>query len=262
MSQPTHRVTEQDLHAYIDGQLDLRRLSEVELYLGNNPSDLRMVHEYRQINRLLQQQQKQALRQPVPENLTKIKAKTTPAYRAWLIKPMRVAATVAWLAIGVTTGWVLNSLDDQQQQLIVRQDFSQQAAFAHAVYTPEKRHPVEVEAKNEQHLFKWLSNRLDNNVKAPPLSNHGYELIGGRLLPGESRPAAQFMYENQMGNRLTLYVRTHVTGQQETLFNFSSHDDINVFYWIDGPVGYALSGTINKPGLLAIATTVYSSLAQ
>jgi len=262
MSQDRSRVTEQDLHAYIDGQLDLRRLSEVELYLRNNPSDFRMVHEYRQINQLLLRQQKQMLCRTVPESLKKINIKSRTSLNAFLINPARVAAVVAWLVVGITTGWILKSTDFQQQQYVKRQNFSQQAAFAHAVYTPEKLHPVEVDAKKEQHLFKWLSKRLSNDVKAPPLSRYGYELMGGRLLPNEGRPAAQFMYENKTGNRLTLYVRTHVTGQQETLFNFSNHDGIRVFYWIDGPVGYALSGTINKPDLLEIAVTVYNSLEQ
>src|SRR5260370_990363 len=37
------------------------------------------------------------------------------------------------------------------------------AARAHLVYSPEVRHPVEVEAKEKDHLAKWLSKRLGVN---------------------------------------------------------------------------------------------------
>lgn len=41
------------------------------------------------------------------------------------------------------------------------------AAVAYAVYSPEKRHPVEVGADQEQHLVNWLSKRLGAILKAP-----------------------------------------------------------------------------------------------
>ena len=37
------------------------------------------------------------------------------------------------------------------------QDFVRQASFAHAVYSPEIRHPVEVTAAEQDHLVQWLS---------------------------------------------------------------------------------------------------------
>jgi len=37
--------------------------------------------------------------------------------------------------------------------------------------------------------------------------------MGERLLPAEDRPAAQFMYETDRGERLSLYLRSGVGGE-------------------------------------------------
>jgi anti-sigma factor RsiW len=131
---------------------------------------------------------------------------------------------------------------------------------AHVVYTPEVRHPVEVGAEQEAHLAAWLSKRLGVSVRVPHLSEAGYELVGGRLLPGSSGPAAQFMYQDGRGQRLTLYVRTDGGGSRETAFRYARENNIGVFYWIDGPLGYALSGDLEKPELLKVAQAVYHQL--
>ena len=86
------------------------------------------------------------------------------------------------------------------------QRFAQQASVAHAVYQPEVRHPVEVTAAQQDHLVQWLSKRLNRPLKVPALGAQGYELVGGRLLPGELGARAQFMYQNGTGQRITLYL--------------------------------------------------------
>ena len=135
------------------------------------------------------------------------------------------------------------------------------AARAHVVYTPEVRHPVEVDAKERDHLVKWLSKRLDYPLKVPVLSAEGFELLGGRLLPGgERQPVAQFMYQDAGGKRLTLYVSRSKKGDATTAFRFAREGNISVFYWIDDDCGYALSGDIDKPTLARVAGLVYKQL--
>lgn len=81
-----------------------------------------------------------------------------------------------------------------------------QARYAHTVYAPEVCHPVEVTAAEQTHLVHWLSKRLGRTLKVPNLSAQGYELVGGRLLPGDTGARAQFMFQNGAGTRLTLYL--------------------------------------------------------
>lgn len=140
--------------------------------------------------------------------------------------------------------------------------FAQQAAVAHAVYQPEQRHPVEVEAAQQAHLVQWLSKRLGRPLKLPQLAGLGYELVGGRLLPGDSGARAQFMYQDAAGERITLYLGAidHAAARAETAFSFSSDGPVPSFYWVDQGFGYALSGALPRQRLLELATAVHQQL--
>ena len=47
--------------------------------------------------------------------------------------------------------------------------------------------------------MQWLSKRLGRPLVVPDLAAVGFRLMGGRLLPAEDGPAAQFMYETGKG---------------------------------------------------------------
>jgi anti-sigma factor RsiW len=140
---------------------------------------------------------------------------------------------------------------------------AREAALAHVAYVPEVRHPVEVTAAEEKHLVAWLSKRLDAPLRAPVLTAFGYQLLGGRLLPSTSErdpaPVALLMYENAQGKRLTLLVKREANNA-ETSFRFSEDQGARVFYWIDGPFGYALAGDLQRDELQKIARGVYQQL--
>jgi len=138
--------------------------------------------------------------------------------------------------------------------------FPMRAARAHLVYAPEVRHPVEVDATQQEHLVKWLSKRLALDLKVPLLAGEGFELLGGRLLPGPEGPVAQFMYQDSAGKRLTLYVSKPNRADQPAAFRYAQEGPVSVFYWIDRDCGYALSGELDRPTLTRVATAVYRQL--
>lgn len=250
-------VTEADLHAYVDGDLSPSRQKEVEAYLVARPEAAAEVEDYRRMNLALHQLYDPVLNEPLPEQFAVRPARP----RLW-----RAAAAVAWMSVGGLIGWglqpaVLTRLAGGpalQDHLLA--DLVQPAAFAHVVYTPEVRHPVEVPATDEQHLVDWLSHRLHSDIRAPDLSDRGYRLVGGRLLPSTDRMAAQFMYQRGDGLRVTLYVRRGAWDNRTTSFRFDREDGLSVFYWIDGPLGYALTGSLDRAELLALSETVYRQL--
>lgn len=138
--------------------------------------------------------------------------------------------------------------------------FVQQATVAHAVYQPEQRHPVEVTAAQQDHLVQWLSQRLERPLSVPHLQDQGFELVGGRLLPGGNGARAQFMYQNAAGTRITLYLGA-LDDARASAFHFHSEGRISSFYWVDQGFGYALSGELPRPALQALATAVYRQLS-
>ena len=118
-------------------------------------------------------------------------------------------------------------------------------------------------ADQEQQLVTWLSKRLGTPIHAPALKPVGYELIGGRLLPGETGPVAQFTYHDASGQRLTLYVTREPPKSADgapTAFRFGQDGPVNVFYWVDKDVGYALSSSADRLELTRVAHEVYRQL--
>ncbi len=173
--------------------------------------------------------------------------------------PYAKAAVVFAVGIGVGLAMPMLYTDTAGTDVAARQ-LPVRAATAHLVYASEVRHPVEVDASQQDHLVKWLSKRLGTDLKVPVLSREGFELLGGRLLPGNEGPVAQFMYQDASGKRLTLYVTRPRKGQELTAFRFAKEGPVSVFYWIDDDCGYALSGELDRPALAKVAATVYKQL--
>ena len=76
----------------------------------------------------------------------------------------------------------------------------------------------------------------------------------------DGKPAAQFMYQDAGGRRLTLYVRRGLDGHHDTAFRFAEQDGVGAFYWVDGDLAYALIGDLDRPALDQAAHAVYRQL--
>ena len=250
-------VTEADLQAYADGRLPAARRPAVEAWLAARPEEAERIAAYRRLGQEVRAAYDALLSDPVPERLAR-----AAAYRPRL---RRFAAVAAWVALGAliggVAGWNLRPERAVAQAVPDTTVIARRAAIAHATYSPEVRHPVEVSADDEQHLVNWLSKRLGVRVRAPKLDEAGMALVGGRLLPGDTGPVAQFMYQTPNGRRLTLYVRTEAARNRETAFRYARENNVGVFYWIDRDVGYALaSADLSREELLRLANLVYKKL--
>jgi len=260
---PSSPITEADLHAYADGQLPASRRDLIQRFLASRPDQAERVHDWEVQNVMLR-----GLLDPVTEEPLPLRLPLRPEARQW---PWRaVAASVAIAIVSAGVSWQVRGRLDAQAARLALADaavpaaasvggFVHRAAVAHIVYSPEVRRPVEVPADQEQALVTWLTKRMGADVKAPALSSLGYELIGGRLLPGGSGPVAQFMYGSANGQRLTLYVTREVAGQ-DAGFKFTKDGPINVFYWVDEHFGYAISAGADKDALLKVSQEVYRQL--
>ncbi len=131
------------------------------------------------------------------------------------------AAAVLCLALGGAGGWVGHALHGVPAVAVAEAPATQDAVAAFRTFVVEAVHPVEVRADEKPHLVTWLSKRLGHAVAAPDLSAQGFRLMGGRLLPAGTEPAAMLMYDDDRGTRLTLYSRVG-DGDGRTLFRFAA----------------------------------------
>ncbi|HVO88441.1 MAG TPA: anti-sigma factor [Casimicrobiaceae bacterium] len=251
-------ISDADLHAYADGQLDRARLAEVEAALARDPSLALQVDEIRRQNALLRQATEAWLEEPIPQRL--IDAATAKAGGWQRVRPaLPYAAAAAMLVVGMSIGWFAR--DAQLERTGTPTTFARQAALTHVLYATDVNRPVEVWAAEEKRLATWLTRRLGFAVHAPDLNSAGFALVGGRLVAGNEKPTALFMYEDGAKHRLTLQVRKQAEGTRETAFRYAVEDGVGVFYWIDDACGYALSGNFDRAQLLSIARLVYGQLA-
>jgi len=256
----TQAISEAQLHALADGVLPEGQRAAVDAHLCAHPQDAARVDAWREQNRQLRALFDPVLDEAVQPHL--MQAASPPAANgAWQRPAMQAAAAIVLVIAGGMGGWLLRGDGGDTGDMRAASALARSAAIAHAVYTPEVRHPVEVGVAQEAHLVQWLSKRLGSTLRPPVLSPLGYHLIGGRLLPGDGDgPVAQFMYEDGGGKRLTLYVAKERAGRQETAFRYTQEKDLGVFYWIDGQMGYALSARLPKAELGKIADAVYTQL--
>ena len=72
--------------------------------------------------------------------------------------------------------------------------------------------------------------------------------------------SARFYLEAFGGRRLTLYA-TREFANQQTAFRFSQQGALNVFYWVDGAFGNAISADAGRDELQKVSQEVYRQLA-
>lgn len=218
----------------------------------------------------LQGLHRNVLTEPLPPSMQQA-AKRITVLRDQSRRALRGAAVAASVLLSFGLGWLANdqlghgAAPTLASSGAVHQEFARQAGLAYVVYQPEKRHPVEVAAAEQEHLVQWLSKRVGKPLKVPNLSAQGYELVGGRLLPGDSGARAQFMFQNPQGQRITLYlglVEKQPAGAdlRETRFHYEPGGATSSFYWFDQGFGYALSGQLPRDSLMTLADTVFKQL--
>jgi anti-sigma factor RsiW len=251
MSERRDPISEADLHAYADSILPEGRRAEVEAFLAEHPEEADKVRAYQRQNQALRALLDPVLEEPIPYRLM--------LEGRWRRFPaLQSGALLACFVLGIAVGWWLWGREaDRRNEAMA---FVRRAAIAHLVYAPEVRHPVEVSADQEEHLVQWLSKRLGAPLRAPHLSNLGYQLVGGRLLPGGEGPVAQFMYQDERGKRLTLYLRPGSEPHQDATFRFVQEGTVKVLYWFGDKLSCAVSGDVDKAELMKVADAIYQEL--
>lgn len=243
-----------DLNAYLDGEMPVEEQAEFEAWLRENPAERQQLAAYRGNQRRLQEVLDPVLEEQLPESmLAALDGSRHSARLAW----WQAAAAIVIFAAGGGAGWSVAQFTGQAPT--IGESTAERALTAHKVYVSEVLHPVEVGADQKAHLVTWLSKRLGHRLAAPTLSKSGFNLIGGRLLPGSDSAAAQLMYEDHKGERVTLYVAVN-PDNTKTAFRLARHGQTETFYWLDGPLGYALAGDIGEERLLNLAQTVYGEM--
>ena len=246
-----------DIHLALDGELSADERADFEHWLDAHPDMKALSARFERDRATLAAALTPMLDEPVPARLAKLVSGEIRPRRSWTQYVRYAAAAAVLLVAGAAAGYgigVRQSPEDNLEDQIVGD-----AIVAHTMYAAEKLHVVEVGADQKDHLVGWLSKRVGTKLVAVDFSPEGFDLVGGRLLPLAERPAAQFMYQDQSGNRVSLYVTTDDQGE-ETGFRRYAEDGALALYWVDKGYCYAVTGAVGEDKLSAIAQAAYRQL--
>ncbi len=258
MTRPERPVGEDDLHAYVDNQLEAARRPAVERHLEADADAAQRVAAYKAQRQALRAAFAAQAAEPLPPRLSLTQI-IEARQRRWT--PWRMAASVVLaLGVGGVCGWFLHSQPMQNRTALAMALLEQEALTSHVVYAPDRRHPIEVAGAEEAQLRQWLSRRLNRTVAPPDLAAFGYRLIGGRLLATEhGGAAALFMYDDAHGNRLSLLLRP-MAPQLRAPQTDMRQAKLNGYAWIEKGMGYALVGPVPDSELDRVAGQIRAEL--
>jgi anti-sigma factor RsiW len=247
-------VSAEDLHAYADAQLSDEDAARIAIWLQAHPDDDAKVRQWQAQNRAIQAMFA-PYRRSLPGDTELLNAPSLPPKQPSFRRSALVAAGVCLFIAGVATGHYLPRAQAPQVPGEAA-SLHDEASSAFLIYTSEMRHPVEVRANEKDHLVTWLGKRLGHKFAAPDLSGLGFSLVGGRLVPVNGKAGALLMYEDALGNRLTVMVGQSAE-KAVTSFRFASAGPVETFYWIDDNLSYAVTGEIPRDMLRRIAEVCY-----
>jgi anti-sigma factor RsiW len=253
MTDQDARVTEDELHAYVDGALPADRIAAVEAYLAAEPEAASRVAAWRAQAALIHDRWQPVADEPIPDRL-RLERIVLRASTAW--RKIAVAAALAFV-VGGAVGWFAHEFAGSARNQEIARALADAALEAHRLYIAEVRHPIEVRA-DEAHLLPWLSRRVGSPVRAPDLASEGLRLMGGRLLPGPKSPTALIMYEGTGGDRVTITC-TRAGDQGSTSFHWRAAGDFGALAWVEGGLAFVVAGPAQRDRLDRVARRVYEA---
>jgi anti-sigma factor RsiW len=243
MSAPTEPVTELELHAYIDGELNPDRMRAVAALLDQDPALARRAADF------------MADKQRLASVFGPIAARPLPA--AWVARirtarphrfgPRRwhaiAAGVVLCLGLGAGGVWLLRPPADT---------ILADAERAHAASAPGAALP------DQEGRDNGLRTALGLPVRAPDLAALGYQLTGIRILTlGSGAHAAELVYQDAHAVRLTIYVRKSAGAAR---FDLMRRGRLRVCIWQDDVVGAVITGQMSAGAMMRVASRAYADL--
>lgn len=233
---PDRPVGEDDLQRFVDGWLPPERRDAVEAHLASHPDSARRIAAYRAQREALRAALQPLGEEPVPARLRLAALRQPPRRIAvWRAGPLRqLAASFGFVAFGGLMGWAARDLlaaPTAPEQPI--------AVGAHRVFVADRGRPVEIRAEAKEQLVQWLSLRLGRPVTIPDLGAAGLRFMGGRLLATPVGAAAQLMYDDDSGRRVTLFFEPEARPQQAPVFRQAQ--DVGALSWGDDRFAYTLA---------------------
>ena len=249
--------TERDIHMALDGELPVEERGQFETWLGANPEMKARNDRLADDMMRLRAAVAGVVDEPVPDRLAAaLKAGHGNAAGRWWNWRMAAAAAAIFI-IGGIAGYLAGTglpFGERPEEWL-----AEQAVGAYATYPADQPHTVEVGGGDTDYLDAWLSKRTGLKVVSPDLSGQGFELLGGRILPGWRAPAALLVYQDKAGNQLSIYV-TPQPGDKIRGTYTAGTEGPKAIYWLDKGFGCAIVSELPQDRMRDVARSAWRQM--
>jgi anti-sigma factor RsiW len=249
-------VIDEDLHAYVDRELEAERRPIVESYLQEHSESALRVSAYIAQREALRAALAGPASEAIPPRLDPrllYQERNTGHQVIW-----RMAATVL-LAVGLggAGGWGMHIGYDRLGQHPA-DTFGQQASAAYLTLAQANPQPLQVASIDG--LSTSVSKALGVPVEFHDTTAAGFTLLGGWVLPAANGQAVQLSFRDVAENKvITMYLEGR-PGAKETPFRRVAGGGVSTVAWEDDDLACAISGPVEPAQLEQIGRRVYDAL--
>jgi mycothiol system anti-sigma-R factor len=246
------------LHAYVDGELTVTDIAEVDGHCMECPQCSAVVSAERDFRQLLRRQPRDRapaeLRARIARRVRREAVVATG--RRWIsVSAVAVAAVVAAVVL-----WPARTPPPLVADLVDK----------HIAYAQIER-PAELASTDPREVAEWFSSRAGMRVTVPDYSPAGIRLAGARLAEAHERKAAYLLYEK--GRTLLSVFMVPVSPTEATLpgrrVSYRDHDYVayeqkgyRTVSWSDGQTVYGLVSVLDYDALLECADRLRAERAR
>jgi anti-sigma factor RsiW len=242
-------VIEEELHAYLDGELPDARRSAVEAYLREHPDAARRLESYRADG--------EAIARIFSHVGSAIPARRSSGAISWgffsAIPWRQAAAAVLLLALGGVAGWLGRERVDGTDL----QRLAHQAASAHLILDGPGVQTLATSSLDE--LSRMMSSALGIRTQLRDPSASGYRIVGARIVPQAKGRAVQLVMRGPANETITFYFEGR-PGAKESPFRRIAGDGVTTLVWEDDDLACAITGTLEPQKLEQVGRRIYDAL--
>ena len=248
--------TQDLIHGYVDGELDLVRSLEIERHIEGCASCSRAYQVQRDLKSALQASPlrfnaPQDLRRRVRESLRKAEG-PAPVHGAFhWPSAWRWAAAVASLALVAVAGWNLGRIARPPS----RDELVAQEVIDSHVRSLMANHLADVPSSDQHTVKPWFSGKLDFSPPVQDLAKDGFPLVGGRLDYLENRPVAALVYQRRK-HFINLFIWPSTRGSGQVT---PARQGYNLLHWMQSGMAFWAVSDLNGSELAEFATLIQKS---
>jgi anti-sigma factor RsiW len=237
-------ISDEDLHAYIDGALDEDRALAVRNALAGNAALAERAALFLADKAMLKAVYAPLAERPLPPEWIALARR-----RSWM--RWRLAGAIAAAVLIMAGG----SLAWRHYSPLNTGDVVEAALDARDGTQAPERHIALGDIVQAHRYDATLRQTVASNVHIPDLSRMGYRLSGLRLYGR----AAELLYQGPQGKLFTLYIRR---SDGSARFDQFGHGSLRVCVWQDDQISTVMVGDISVAVMQRLAILTYTGLTS